>query len=259
MKDAGKIVGEVPVWSIPRNADERTLARRYHKAVARAKIAGAKFKAGPSLLIGKNVELSVVGAAAILSEPARGPIQKEDVFHFDAPLFASIGLMPHWRMQNPPHFSPTRVLLHDGARLTLGQNSFIGPGAYLTVARNAAVRLGVSSYIGHGCTVNCMASIDIGAGVLIGQQVSIMDYDGHPVMRPDGRPLGDTFGGSKAPIKIEDNVWLGFRSIILKGVTIGRGAIIGAGAVVSSDIPPFCAAAGNPAKIIRKGVTWRRF
>ena len=53
------------------------------------------------------------------------------------------------------------------------------------------------------------------------------------------------------PIIIEDDVWIGFNSIILKGVTIGKGAIIAAGSVVTKDIPPFSMVAGNPAKIIK--------
>ena len=53
------------------------------------------------------------------------------------------------------------------------------------------------------------------------------------------------------PIVIEDDVWIGRRAIIMGGVTIGKGAVIGAGSVVTKDVPPYCVAAGNPA-IVRK-------
>lgn len=58
--------------------------------------------------------------------------------------------------------------------------------------------------------------------------------------------------GTKGAISIEDEVWIGYGSLILSGVTIGKGAIIGAGTVVTKDIPPFCIAAGNPARILKK-------
>ncbi|MGN7086403.1 DapH/DapD/GlmU-related protein, partial [Neisseria sp. P0001.S005] len=54
-----------------------------------------------------------------------------------------------------------------------------------------------------------------------------------------------------SPIVIEDDVWIGRRAIIMGGVTIGKGAVIGAGSVVTKDVPPYCVAAGNPA-IVRK-------
>jgi galactoside O-acetyltransferase len=56
----------------------------------------------------------------------------------------------------------------------------------------------------------------------------------------------------RKPVKIEDKVWIGFNSIILKGVTVGEGAIVGAGSVVTKDVPPYTIVAGNPARIIRE-------
>ncbi|MBP1617335.1 MAG: hypothetical protein H6Q14_1162 [Bacteroidetes bacterium] len=57
---------------------------------------------------------------------------------------------------------------------------------------------------------------------------------------------------SKGPIHVEDHAWIGHNALILSGVTIGKGAIVGAGSVVSKDIPPYCIAAGNPIRIIKK-------
>jgi acetyltransferase-like isoleucine patch superfamily enzyme len=54
------------------------------------------------------------------------------------------------------------------------------------------------------------------------------------------------------PVKINDRVWIGFNSIILKGVTIGEGGIVGAGSVVTKDVPPYTIVAGNPARVIRE-------
>lgn len=89
--------------------------------------------------------------------------------------------------------------------------------------------------------------ISIGNNVLIGSGVLISDSDAHPihpVLRYDNQYI------ITKPIKIEDDVFIGARSIILKGVTIGKGSVIGAGSVVSKSIPPMCIAAGNPAKVL---------
>ena len=69
------------------------------------------------------------------------------------------------------------------------------------------------------------------------------DSDWHP---------GDPRSGDPRPIVIEDNVWLGAGSTVMKGVTIGRNSVIGAGSVVTKDIPADVIAAGNPCRIIRK-------
>ncbi len=62
---------------------------------------------------------------------------------------------------------------------------------------------------------------------------------------------GKYYGGLE-PIVIQDDVWIGERAIILPGVTIGRGAIVGAGAVVTNDVPDYAVVAGNPAKVVRR-------
>ena len=77
--------------------------------------------------------------------------------------------------------------------------------------------------------------------------------DMHPIFDADGRrinPDGD--------IVIGDHVWIGFRCVVLKGARIGAGAVIGAGSIVHGDIPAGAVAAGNPARVIRRDVTWRR-
>ena len=59
-----------------------------------------------------------------------------------------------------------------------------------------------------------------------------------------------------APIVIQDHVWLGMNVIVLKGVTIGEGAIVAAGSIVTKDVPPHCLVAGVPAKVVKTDVTW---
>lgn len=92
-------------------------------------------------------------------------------------------------------------------------------------------------------------NIKIGNNVLIGSGVLITDSDAHPI-HPDFREKAALI--VTKPIVIEDDVFIGARSIILKGVYIGRGSVIGAGSVVVSNIPEMSIAAGNPAKVVKK-------
>ena len=92
-------------------------------------------------------------------------------------------------------------------------------------------------------------SVTIGDNVKVGACVLITDTDAHPLDYLARRSsIEDT---KSAPIVIEDDVWVGAHSIILKGVTIGARSIIGAGSVVTKNIPADCVAAGNPCKVIK--------
>lgn len=109
-----------------------------------------------------------------------------------------------------------------------------------------------SLIIGHhvgisGSSIAVSEHIEIGNYVLIGSGCLITDSDAHPV-DPEGRRSG---GKTKTkPIVIEDDVFIGARSIILKGVRISRGSVIGAGSVVTKDVLEYSIVAGNPARVI---------
>jgi len=79
--------------------------------------------------------------------------------------------------------------------------------------------------------------------------VVVTDTDFHPVA-PEGRRAASVAAASMAPVLIGNEVFIGARAVVLKGVTIGSGAVIGAAAVVTHDVPPRAIAAGNPARII---------
>lgn len=119
---------------------------------------------------------------------------------------------------------------HFDARLTIGDNTKIGPYSHLS----------------------CVNEIRIGNDVLTGRRVLITDNShGSSAremldMNPDLREVV-----SKGPVVIEDFVWIGEGACILPGVTIGKGSIIGANAVVTKDIPPYSVAGGNPARVIK--------
>ncbi len=101
--------------------------------------------------------------------------------------------------------------------------------------------------------------VEIGNDVLIGEGCYISDNDGHSldldIRKQDvanrRKCLKVWDGIAAVPVIIGDNAWIAPRSIILKGVTIGRGAVIGTGSVVTKNVPPMTLAAGNPARIIR--------
>src|SRR5690606_19030028 len=94
-------------------------------------------------------------------------------------------------------------------------------------------------------------AIAIGQGCLISWGVTMMDHDAHDI-EVDGVVINP-----QAPIRIEDDVWIGANATILKGVTIGQGAIVAGGSVVTKDVAPRNVVGGNPAKVIRSGVDWR--
>ena len=84
----------------------------------------------------------------------------------------------------------------------------------------------------------------------MGGNASIVDFDFHP-LTPEGR-AENINAGAAAPLVIEDDVFVGMEALILKGVTVGEGAVVGAGSVVTQDVPPRTVVAGNPAQVVRE-------
>lgn len=115
-----------------------------------------------------------------------------------------------------------------------------------TIADGAKILIGDKVGV-SGCTISAAKSIIIGSRVLIGSGALIMDNDAHSILSEE-RAKGAK--GESAPVVIEDDVFIGARAIVLKGVRIGRGAVIGAGAVVTKDVSEFTIVAGNPARKI---------
>lgn len=125
----------------------------------------------------------------------------------------------------------------------------LGDGMVRLQARSAQsiIEIGADTAFSNNVQVVAVARITIGPRCLIGDGVLIMDSDAHE-LSAEGRHAKPALA---APVLIEENVLIGSRVIILKGVTIGRDSVIGAGSVVARSIPPGVIAAGNPAKVIR--------
>lgn len=111
-------------------------------------------------------------------------------------------------------------------------------------------------YIGEGTGMSgvlicCQESVTIGKHVGIGANVTIYDTDFHPVNPYERIVINQDKDIRKKPVQIDDYAWIGANAMILKGVHIGRGAVIGAGSVVTKDVPDLTVYAGNPAKLVK--------
>jgi acetyltransferase-like isoleucine patch superfamily enzyme len=139
------------------------------------------------------------------------------------------------------------IELQQGATLIIEGGVRVGDGAKILIGPGARVTIGDDTHFdGDSCLISAI-SVSIGEGCAVAWQVLIMDTDFH---RIDGRASAD------APVRIGNRVWIGAGAKILKGVSIGDGAVIAAGAIVTRDVPAGALVAGNPAQVIREGVTW---
>ena len=135
---------------------------------------------------------------------------------------------------------PLPKIINRGGKIVT-DNIQLYPGVRLEVGKDAVIRIGKGTYLNRNTVVVSDTSVDIGRSCRISWDVVIMDTDQHQVF--ENVPMSK-------PIVIEDNVWIGCRCIILKGVKIGTSSIIAAGAVVTKDIPSHSVAGGVPARVL---------
>ena len=139
-----------------------------------------------------------------------------------------------------------------GARTAIARELFASFGEHAWLEAPIYCAYGSHTSIGEGCWFNTGATliddaeIRIGARVLFGPHVTIATA-GHPL----APALRSTAGQFSAVVTIEDEVWVGANATILPGVTIGRGSVVAAGAVVTRSVPPMYVVGGVPARIIR--------
>jgi acetyltransferase-like isoleucine patch superfamily enzyme len=131
------------------------------------------------------------------------------------------------------------VVFGEGVRL----NGTIVPIELVTYT-SGWIEIGNHSLINYGSSIAARASVKIGSYCHLGHYTFVMDNDQHDVVRHMELPRSD-------PVIIEDHVWIGAKAVVLPGVRIGSRAVIGAGSIVTKDIPPRCVAAGNPARVLR--------
>ena len=175
---------------------------------------------------------------------------------------------PAAQWMNAATFDSTVVFFEDANVENYGDPEDIEIGSYSCirgqlsmVAPGGRLRLGHHCYVGPGSRVWAQESVEIGDHVLIAHLVDIHDSNSHSTdsmtRREDGinlferkKPV-DWSKIESRPVRIENDVWIGLKCSVLKGVTIGRGAIIAAGTTITRDVPPYTLVAGNPAAVIR--------
>jgi acetyltransferase-like isoleucine patch superfamily enzyme len=146
-------------------------------------------------------------------------------------------------------------------RIIIGAHTHVR-GELMVFAHGGRISIGDYCYIGEGTRIWSAKSIHIGNRVLISHNVNIYDCDTHPIDDPAARhqQFKDiiTTGHPtmldlrEKEVIIEDDALISSQSIILKGVTIGKAAVVGAGSVVTKDVPPYTLVAGNPARVMRE-------
>jgi maltose O-acetyltransferase len=149
------------------------------------------------------------------------------------------------RLYNLTEAEPERQTILQHLLGRIGQNSIIEPPFYCSYGQN--IHIGDHVYLNVQCTILDCNEVRIGHHVMIGPVVQI--YTAAHLLEAEARIQGWEVA---EPIVIEDNVWLGGGAILLPGVTIGRNAVVGAGAVVSRSVPANTVVAGNPARVIRE-------
>jgi acetyltransferase-like isoleucine patch superfamily enzyme len=148
---------------------------------------------------------------------------------------------------------------NESALIRIGASTIV-EGSLLTFAHGGRITVGEWCYVGEGSRIWSAGQIDIGNRVMISHNVNIFDNLTHPVdpfsrhqhfraIATAGHPHRIDLG--ERPVRINDDAWIAAGAMVLRGVTVGKAAIVGAGAVVTHDVPPFAIVAGNPARVIR--------
>lgn len=142
----------------------------------------------------------------------------------------------------------TNLRMDENSQLIVNGNFDIFYGGDIICFAGSRLELG-SGFCNSNLILRCTKKIVIGDDVAISHNVTIMDSDAHEI-------LGSCHSETE-PVKIENHVWIGSGAKILKGVTIGEGAVIAAGTVVTRDVPRNSMAAGMPARIIKEEIEWQ--
>lgn len=138
----------------------------------------------------------------------------------------------------------------NNGRISIGNNVLIGRNTIISTT-DGSIEIGNNTLVSMNCVLGCWkATLKLGANVIVAGNAWFASGGTHGFDRVD-IPISAQEAHSEG-IVIEDDVWFGARVTVLDGCTIGRGSVIGAGAVVTKDIPEFSVAYGIPAKVVRK-------
>jgi acetyltransferase-like isoleucine patch superfamily enzyme len=158
------------------------------------------------------------------------------------------------------HSARIRNALGDSNKIVIGRHSHIR-GELMIFGHGGRISIGEWCYVGVGTRIWSAGSIEIGNRVLISHSVNIFDNLTHPLKAADrheqakqifsrGHPREISL--DEKPVKIGDDAWIGACAMILRGVSVGEGGVVAAGAVVTRDVPAYSIVAGNPAVVVRE-------
>ena len=134
------------------------------------------------------------------------------------------------------------LINNGGGEILIGDVQFQGP-LRLQVGKGGRIEIGDYTSINYGVEIHSKKRVVIGRYCLIGWNVTITDTDYHGIGYNPPKDI---------PTTLEEGVWVGCNSILLKGITVGRGAVVSTGSVVNKNVPPFTIVGGNPAKGIKE-------
>lgn len=182
--------------------------------------------------------------------PVKIHLDKEAVFSIDGRVFFMA--LPEMVEAYSAKMAGCRsaIIIREKGSLTVGDGTLIGPGVRFNIGQGAEVRVGSRTLLNENCNIYSREKVSIGDDCAISWGVKIMDTDFHVLVR-DGKRLPES-----APVVIEDHVWIGSDATVLKGVRIGKNSVVGAGAMVTHDVPPGTVVAGNPARFIHQEMSW---
>src|SRR5437867_5127801 len=136
----------------------------------------------------------------------------------------------------------------EGGRIALGDRVSVFGDVIFETGQGGSIKVGAHSRVHRGCNlIAYLAPIQIGCDVGIAQNCALYSYN-HGIAPSE--PISNQPLNTKGPIVIEDHAWLGFGVIVLSGVRIGKGAVIGAGSVVTNNVPDGAVAVGAPARVV---------
>ncbi|KAF0233620.1 MAG: transferase hexapeptide repeat containing [Desulfovibrionaceae bacterium] len=160
-------------------------------------------------------------------------------------------------------WGPVHIVRHPGSHIVIGDNvsivsdsyrcsasSLYAPTKMRTFSPHSLIRIGNNVGLNGTSIISRSRHVIIGDNTMIAPNVTILDSDFHALWPPETRLMKPDFE-SDADVLIGENVWIGMQSIILKGATIGKNSVIGAGSIVTGNIPENMLAAGSPARVIR--------
>lgn len=148
--------------------------------------------------------------------------------------------LANWWVNRIPFHGLRNAYYRRVCRMAIAKSSSVHMGAVIYTLGGVAI--GPGSTLDQGVRLDGRGGLTIGAGVSIAPDVYLLTAD-HDPQSPD-------FAGRTAPVVIEDQAWLGTRAMVLPGVTVGQGAVVAAGAVVTKDVPPYTIVGGVPARQI---------